>query len=301
MGARKGMGQNQKPDFKFTEGFIQEALEGFFAENSVKYFMDNLYVFGWESDKLIETKTGYIYEFEIKVSRSDFKNDFKNKSEKHMILAGSKACGQLYLPSFVEDWEKAKERTAKDGYNRRLIYYEEHKDKFLIDERRKPNVFYYAVPENLIPVEDIPEYAGLIYVLEKGSLQIVKKAPYIHKDKYNDAQLKLGEKFYFHMVDWKRRFWRERKAHDRIAKKLQAEIYTRGQEKPYADMQEERDRYRGYYYEKLGELTRMEGERDKSFWHNRELKHALANIIRKYEPDFNLQKFENEICEKEIH
>ena len=89
------------PVTKFSEGFIQEALEKYFAENSVRYFMDNLFVFRWESDKLIETKTGYIYEFEIKISKADFKNDFKNKKDKHMILAGSKACGQEYLPSFL--------------------------------------------------------------------------------------------------------------------------------------------------------------------------------------------------------
>ena len=49
-------------NFKFSEEFIQEALNHFFAINSVKYNIDGLYVFGWESDKLLETKSGYIYD-----------------------------------------------------------------------------------------------------------------------------------------------------------------------------------------------------------------------------------------------
>ena len=71
-------------DFKFSEEFIQTALNDFFSYSSVKYNIDGLYVFDWESDKLLETKSGYIYEFEIKISKADFKNDFKHKKDKHI-------------------------------------------------------------------------------------------------------------------------------------------------------------------------------------------------------------------------
>ena len=62
--------KNTDTDFKFSEGFIQEALNGFFTYNSVKYNIDGLYIFDWESDKLLETRSGYIYEFEIKNLKS---------------------------------------------------------------------------------------------------------------------------------------------------------------------------------------------------------------------------------------
>ena len=60
---------------ELTEQSIQKRLNHFFA--SWKYNVDGLFVFSWESDKLLWTKAGYIYEFEIKISRSDFKADFK--------------------------------------------------------------------------------------------------------------------------------------------------------------------------------------------------------------------------------
>jgi hypothetical protein len=71
-------------DTTLTEQKIQRVLGGFIA--SPKYRVDGLFVFGWESDKLIWTKAGYIYEFEIKISRSDYLNDFRHKVEKHLLL-----------------------------------------------------------------------------------------------------------------------------------------------------------------------------------------------------------------------
>ena len=287
------------PVTKFSEGFIQEALEKYFAENSVRYFMDNLFVFRWESDKLIETKTGYIYEFEIKISKADFKNDFKNKKDKHMILAGSKACGQEYLPSFLEWYEKLVERAKTSAYARsNLAFYERDKERNKIDNQRKPNKFYYAVPEGLIQPEEVPTYAGLIWVTNTGGLIEVKKAPYIHKEKYNDAELKLGEKFYYHMVDWKRAFWRERRAHDRIAKKIKMEVDKKGHEKSYADLLAERDALKDLYNKKVDEIIRLEADKSKTYWHNVDVKNALTEIIKQYRPDFKLYDIENEIYNK---
>ena len=287
------------PVTKFSEGFIQEALEKYFAENSVRYFMDNLFVFRWESDKLIETKTGYIYEFEIKISKADFKNDFKNKKDKHMILAGSKACGQEYLPSFLEWYEKLVERAKTSAYARsNLAHYERDRERNKIDNQRKPNKFYYAVPEGLIQPEEVPIYAGLIWVTNTGGLIEKKKAPYIHKDKYNDAELKLGEKFYYHMVDWKRAFLRERRAHDRIAKKIKMEVDRMGHEKSYADLLAERDALKDLYNKKVDEIIRLEEDKSKTYWHNADVKNALTEIIKQYRPDFKLYDIENEIYNK---
>ena len=84
MGVRRNIAKTKSEPL--TEQSIQQRLNHFFA--SWKYNVDGLYVFQWESDKLIWTKSGYIYEFEIKISRSDFKNDFKHKKEKHIILQG---------------------------------------------------------------------------------------------------------------------------------------------------------------------------------------------------------------------
>lgn len=284
------------PVAEFSEGFIQEALEKYFAENSVRYFMDNLYVFGWESDKLIETKTGYIYEFEIKISKADFKNDFKNKTDKHVILGWKNDSGQVYLPSFLERCKEMEERAKTARYPSGYLTYRQDNEKyFRIERYKRPNKFYYAVPEGLIQPEEVPAYAGLIWVTNTGGLIEKKKAPYIHKDKYNDAELKLGEKFYYHMLDWKRNFWRERRAHDRIAKKIKIEVDRKGQDKPYADLLAERDELKAHYGEAIDKTLWLERERNNDYHYNMAVKNALADIIRQYQPDFKLWDIENKI------
>lgn len=100
-----------------------------------------------ECDVLSVSKSDYIYEWEIKISRSDFKKDFQKP--KHTMITEGK---------FIKESKKG--------------------TQYLV-----PNYFYFVMTENLIPVEDIPEYAGLIWVTESQQFVMVKKAPMIHKTK----------------------------------------------------------------------------------------------------------------------
>ena len=159
-----------KKEIKWSEELIQQQLRySFLSPNSVKYFTENLNVYDWESDVLKITKSGYAYEFEIKISRGDFKNDFKHKKKKHLLLEN-------------------KENKAK-----------------------MPNYFYYVVPEDLITEDEVPEYAGLIYiygtVLGSGrpyySFSEIKKAPKLHAEKMNVEKLNLVDKFYYNYIHWK--------------------------------------------------------------------------------------------------
>ena len=84
-----------------------------------------------ECDVISISKSDYIYEYEVKISRSDFKADFKKP--KHTLITEKK--------------------------------------------------FIKVVPENLVSVEEVPEYAGLMYANERGGYDIIKKAPIIHKTK----------------------------------------------------------------------------------------------------------------------
>jgi hypothetical protein len=215
-------------DFKFTEEYIQRKLNGFFAMNTPKYVLENLYVFRWESDKFIETKSGLIYEVEIKVSRSDYKNDFKNKKDKHVILEGK----EEHIPSYEEYKERFKH------------YGSDINDKYYRTENfKKPNFFYYAVPEGMIDVSEVPEYAGLIYVLPEGKrdtkdgnfcwdgFYVVKNAPKLHSEKYADDELKLSEKFYYNMLSWKEKCREEKErrllTEDKDHKIPYAELYEK--------------------------------------------------------------------------
>lgn len=163
---------------------IISSLKSIFHNHEYKLF--GTYVFKYESDFLCRSKSGYWVEAEIKMSRSDFKKDFENKSEKHFWMSSDKkiSCRKSYEHS---------------GYGKNPPY-----TSIIFSEHNKcvPNKFYFAVPENLISIDECPKYAGLIYVGEDFKLgKIVKNAPFIHKEK-NDKKLEIAlHKFYYMCVN----------------------------------------------------------------------------------------------------
>lgn len=102
------------------------------------------YVFHGECDVLSLLKSGYISEYEVKISRSDFKAE-KKKTHK---------------------W---------------LLFDSRH-------ERNIPNYFSYVCPDGLIKVDELPDYAGLIYAYE-GHINIIKKPKILHRYKKNTLEL----------------------------------------------------------------------------------------------------------------
>ncbi len=130
------------------------------------FVFPNIYIGSFECDVLEITKSGYAYEYEVKISVSDFKADFKKKG------------------------------------------------KF---DNPRTNYFYYIVPENLIFVNDIPDYAGLIYCkpiscgyytkerghysVDKINFNIIKTAPKLKKEKFEESKFKyLLEKIYYRFL-----------------------------------------------------------------------------------------------------
>ena len=153
-----------KREFEYTEKNIQKILNMYYlTRSSCKYITNNLYILGHESDYLAITRSGLIHEIEIKISRNDYKNDFKNKKEKHLLL-------------------ESKETNSI----------------------KKPDYFYYAVPNKMIDVNEVPEYAGLIYIIDVFPYVVIaKKAPRLKKEKTDISLLNLEEKFYYNMQNWK--------------------------------------------------------------------------------------------------
>lgn len=108
-----------------------------------------------ECDVLAVSGAGFLYELEVKVSRGDYRKDFE-KAVKHRHLA---------------------ERTApRHHVNRRTGEAQTH--LFV------PNHFAYFVPEGMVSVEEVPEYAGLLVLrtFESGgaALEWVKRPPRLH-------------------------------------------------------------------------------------------------------------------------
>jgi hypothetical protein len=268
-----------KKEFKFTEETIQEVLDGLFSRNSVKYFINNLYVFDWESDKLLKTRSGYYYEFEIKISKSDFKNDFKNKKDKHIILEGDYKTNK-YIPSYYETIDKYPD---DDWYKKYLIDRLEKNPHYIVENHKRPNYFYYVCPENLINIEDVPKYAGLIYIDCDGHIIIVKSAPKLHSEKYTDEELNLSEKFYYNMETWKARS----KKTLEYKQKLEEEIKSHGQKTSYKDLETK--------YKAASILLESSEKKEKilsqSLFETNLINHSLVGEIKKFDKDFDYFEF----------
>ncbi|MFA5715025.1 MAG: hypothetical protein WC998_04765 [Candidatus Paceibacterota bacterium] len=115
----------------------------------------------WESDVFGINKNGYMYEFEIKRSRSDFLADFRNKEHKHRLFKERNAI-RIY-----DEWKDGK-RTGNTYENIQI-----------------PNRFFFVCEEGLLLKNDIPEYAGLITIAPVMGLTERKNAPLLHRNKAN--------------------------------------------------------------------------------------------------------------------
>lgn len=152
-----------------------------------RYVVPNIYLFNHpytETDLLVVKENGMTYDIEIKISKSDFKADFK-KVKKHEILKDG-------------FFKRKKDSYVKlEGQSRRK--------KFKAGEPipgERPNRFYYAVPEGLITKKEVPDYAGLLYITRTGKIKKIKEGKLLHKDKL-DVEPRLCRKFYFYWLNCK--------------------------------------------------------------------------------------------------
>lgn len=285
MKQQQGMKKEQ-----LTEQSIQQRLNHFFA--SYKYKADGLYVFSWESDKLIWTKSGYIYEFEIKISRSDFKNDFKHKKEKHIVLASTidRDKAKEIQMSLFEQKEQENRHWSREMLESRYGDIDA-----MVKGKRMPNYFYYAVPTGMLEPDEVPPYAGLIYIdseyrYVKQSYRIIKEAPQLHKTKYTDAELNLGEKFYYNWQTALRHQHDAAKRADTAEGKLKRELDRQHHDRTWEDMErdleynkEHREYYSSLYYK---------------YQHNALIDRQEIRLLRrellKLQPDFDYKAIEQE-------
>lgn len=149
-----------KPTPAWNERQAQDAVYIHCAIKNHELVVPNSCLFGWESDVVSVNRTGFISEFEIKVSRSDFKQDAK----------------------------KERARLLVDPVERSALFGDR--------THPRPNYFFYAVPEGLIQPEEVPDYAGLVYVCKRveghhlyyGTAREIKPAARLHREKISDWQ-----------------------------------------------------------------------------------------------------------------
>ncbi len=137
-----------------------------FVYYSGDVLIPRFYVGMYEMDLFRLTKKGFIFEYEIKISRADFKNDFKK--------------GAAVI---TEDQEHLYKK-----YNLKRV---PAKHNQIISGDRS-NRFFFVCPDGLIKPEEVPEYAGLIYFTGGGGIRsgfrIIKNAPLLHKNVFCDWQ-----------------------------------------------------------------------------------------------------------------
>lgn len=114
----------------------------------------------WECDMIKVTKAGFFTEYEIKVSRADFKKDFNKRRRVH----------------FPPEAGSAKWRSEE------RLKHEDYASTAEISKGvPKPKFFYFVTPKGLVKLDEVPEHAGLMEFGETGWPEIVKKAPQLKK------------------------------------------------------------------------------------------------------------------------
>lgn len=145
--------------FPFTEADLQKSL--FYAVGRPRELScPNVYIYGDnESDYITITKAGYVDEYEIKLSRRDFKADFnKDRHLKRQFLSPWKWYDPSPYHSLWPIWPSSL-------------------------AAQYPNRFWYVTPIDLVQPDEVPAYAGLIYLQPDDRKRVIKQAPLLHREK----------------------------------------------------------------------------------------------------------------------
>lgn len=137
---------------------ISHKLTSYCRSGSYDIVVKNYYHGLWEMDVMKITASGYVIEYEIKISKSDFKNDFKKTMDS-------------WLMNNSQGYDK-----VKNNKHQQII------------EGRRCNRFYFVVPEGIVTPQEVPDHAGLIYYHELKGMWIVKNAKLLHKNTFNNYQ-----------------------------------------------------------------------------------------------------------------
>lgn len=143
---------------------LEEKLSIYLFTDSTKCICKRFMGAGYsEMDVAKLTSTEYIYEYELKVSRSDFLKEVKN-------------------------YDKNLDRRKYMKHKFMKFVYENHKIKTRSKKTNKvANKYYFVCPKNLIKIEELLPYQGLIYYNEEyKTFEIIKEAIYLHKDKVDE-------------------------------------------------------------------------------------------------------------------
>lgn len=173
-----------------TSDKVYRGVRSMFHNHDHKF--ENVYIYDWECDHFSVTGSGYAYEIEIKVSKSDFKADFQKP--KHHFFKCIKNGFSIINQGRGYTWIEKDQKVEYTNINPVEISF-----------KNCPNIFYFACPVGLIEAHEVPKYSGLIYIMDNGDARIIKKAPYIHKVKVEPSKI-LFKKYMYGFLNMKMEF-----------------------------------------------------------------------------------------------
>lgn len=149
-----------------TNEITDQILRSMFERGFITFCTNFSGVWYQETDVIGVNNNEFVYEYEIKRSMSDFYNEFRNKKYKHYKLAG----GNI-------------DEVNMFGYPRKINI---------------PNRYFFVCEKDLIPLEKIPKYAGLVYIEKKEwadcrptyYIEFIKRAPLLHNKKVDNMLYK---------------------------------------------------------------------------------------------------------------
>lgn len=141
---------------KTKESDVIKGVYNWLSGKKHKVVCPNVKLFNWESDVISLSSVEMIYEFEVKLSKEDFKRDFDKP--KHLHFSGE---GETF---------------EVDGETRHYV------------DRNIPSKFYFVFPEGMVPPEDVPDYAGILHydyhpMTDMHVLQEIRPAKEFHRDR----------------------------------------------------------------------------------------------------------------------
>lgn len=194
---------------------VQDKVSSLFSTHDHQLMNKYIFDYDWESDFFSVTKSGYLYEVEIKISKSDYKADFEKFKHTLFEQINQKEVIKEAKYRYSKRWKKMVRRAPEKRINP--------------EETKMPNRFFFACPEGVIDVDEVPEYAGLIYVNDFDA-KVIKKAPLLHKRKENIKEL-LFSKYRWGYVNAIDKLEIVKKKHNSVSKKFNT--MCRGLEKEF--------------------------------------------------------------------
>lgn len=137
-----------------TERDIQNVVARWCFAHQHLTIVPNAIFFPNEADVLSVTKAHLAHSFEIKISKSDLRADFKK--ERHQLLEN----------------RQARVRNRWSGKQVPVI----------------PSYFWFVAPESVLAGVIIPDYAGVM-IPNGHQPRVIRQAPRLHREKLTDAEV----------------------------------------------------------------------------------------------------------------